>query len=295
MKTTSAHHRLDGGHSSRILPHLRSLLTERWERIAGPCSVTFCSAAKSVAGAFRARNEDRCVADTDRGVYLVADGIGGHFGGAEASEIVTGVLPDWLAATAKCGWRDLDIIESSVHNAVDAARNLMIDLAETEPKFRQMGTTLVFGLIVDRKLYLTRVGDCRAYLLHRRRLQRLTKDQTFIQTAIDAGLFTEETARDNALRHVVTNSVGVKPLDEPVMVNEFALSTGDRLLLCSDGLTDAVRDTELQATLRSAKTPQDAVDDLVNLAIERGSRDNVSCIVVDVCHCKACRTKSSTS
>ena len=168
-------------------------------------------------------------------------------------------------------------------DAVEAARREMIEIADTNPDFARMAATMAFAVNIDRMLYVTHVGDCRAYLLHRGRLRRLTSDQTFVQAAINAGVLTEETARSHAWRHVVTNTVGVKPLDERIEVSEIRLCPGDRLLLCSDGLTDVVADDELQQLLAFQKgSPQAAANALIDLALEHDSHDNVTCVVFDV-------------
>jgi protein phosphatase len=269
-----------------LFPQLKTLFAERWESAVGREPVAIRSGMRSVTGTYRERNEDCCVADAERGVFLVADGVGGHYGGTQASEILARVLPDWLAATAKCAWRDIDLVESALADAAEVARTEMIELADADPKFGRMAATMAFALVVDRTLYVARVGDCRAYLLHRGRLQRLTKDQTFVRTAIDAGLLTEEMARDHAWRHVVTNTVGVKPLDEAIEVEEFDLSATDRLLLCSDGLTDVVSDQELSRLLAMKCHPQGIANTLVETALDHDSNDNVTCVVVDICNRK---------
>jgi protein phosphatase len=258
------------------------LLASRRENWLDCESLAIRAGSRSVTGMYRTRNEDRCVADADRGVFLVVDGVGGHGGGAEASEIVARVLPSWLSQTARCAGREVDIIESATTDAVEAARREMIEIADTNFDFARMAATMAFAVIVDRMLYVTHVGDCRAYLLHRGRLQRLTSDQTFVQAAINAGMLTEETARNHAWRHVVTNTVGVIPLDERIEVNEIRLGPCDRLLLCSDGLTNVVADHELQQHLASKGSPQAAANTLIDLALEHDSHDNVTCVVVDV-------------
>jgi protein phosphatase len=237
---------------------------------------------RSVTGNYRPRNEDCCVADVAGGVFLVVDGVGGHAGGAEASEILASTVPAWLRQTFKCAFRDLDIVESAITDAVEAARQQMLDLADFNPELRHMAATMALAVLDDQKLFVTRVGDCRAYRLQGGRLQRLTSDQTFVQAAVAAGLLTEETARNHRWRHAVTNTVGVKPLDEPIEVAEFDVREGDRLLLCSDGLTDVVSDNELRYQLALPGHPQAAADALIQLALDHGSHDNVTCVVVDL-------------
>ena len=261
-------------------PWLRTLFTERW---APAAPLRLQASARSVTGNHRTRNEDRCVIDSDGGVFLVADGVGGHAGGGQASDVVARVLPAWLRGTLNCGWCDGDLVQDAVADAVEAARWGMIELAETDPDLGRMCTTLAFAAIHDRTLFLTHVGDCRVYLLHRGKLRRLTVDQTFVQAAIEAGILTADEASDHPWRHVVTNTIGIKPLDQPIEVDEFRLSAGDRLLLCSDGLTDGVSDPQLRDLLMGFDDVHDVADALVAAALEGESKDNVTCVVVDVC------------
>jgi protein phosphatase len=240
--------------------------------------------ARSETGNYRRRNEDRCVTDSDCGIFLVADGVGGHAGGAEASEAIGRILPAWLRRTLRCGWCDGDIIQCAVEDAVEAARQEMMRVAQADPELGQMSSTLAFAVILDRTLFLTHVGDCRAYLLHRGKLRRLTADQTFVQAAIEAGVLKSDAAHSHPWRHVVTNTIGIKPLDQPIEVEEFRLSSGDRLLLCSDGLTDGVSDHRLRELLMGFDDVHDVADALVDEALACGSKDNVTCVVVDVCN-----------
>jgi len=232
-------------------------------------------------GNYRHHNEDRCVTDAKRGVFLVVDGVGGQVGGEEASEIIARVVPDWIGRAAAC-WRDRDLIQAAVDDSIEASRQEMIELADRLPSYRKMSATLALVVVADGVLYATHVGDCRVYLLRRGQLRQLTKDQTFVQAAIDGGLLTPERARSHMWRHVVTNTVGVDPLDEPAEVHEWLVMPGDRLLLCSDGLTDDVADSQLKQLLSWPSGPQHVADALVDLALEHGSRDNVTCVVVDV-------------
>ncbi len=292
MIATPAHsRRLNHDHAtirSRMFPQFKALLAEGWRSVTGhDDTVAIRMGARSVIGPVRQRNEDRCVADPDHGLCLVVDGVGGHEGGAEASAVLARVLPEWLSATTRCGWCDGDIIESALASAVECARRELISMAEADPTLRQMAATMAFAVIVDSTLYTSRVGDCRAYLLRRDRLHRLTKDQSFVQAAIDAGVFAEEAATNHPLRHLVTNTVGIKPLDEPIAVDEYDVSTGDRVLLCSDGLTDVVGDDELEHLLALRLSPQETADALVATALGHHAHDNITCVVADVCSCEA--------
>lgn len=275
--TTHASNRpkADGGCSTHQSDHSnRSLLTQNQllTRV-GSCSET---------GSYRKQNEDRFAALPESGIVLVADGVGGHYGGARASATVARVLPDWLRFATRCVWPDIDVVEAIVTDAVESARREMIEIADCEPAYYQMATTMVAGVVLGGSLYLTHVGDCRGYLLRADRLMRLTKDHTFVQLAIDAGTLTEETARHHPWRHMITNSVGIKPLERPISIDEFPLKPNDRIMLCSDGLTGVVTDDQLQQVLSSDLLPQATADALVELAIDCDSHDNVTCVVADI-------------
>jgi len=221
------------------------------------------------------------VANAEQGVFLVVDGVGGQAGGEEASDIIARVLPDWVGRTAACGWRDRDLIEAAVEDAVEATRREMAELAERDVRYCRMGATFALAVVVDGALYVTHVGDCRAYLWHRGTLRRLTKDQTFVQAAMDGGLLTPEEAATHRWRHVVTNTVGIQPLEELAAISEWHVSPNDRLLLCSDGLTDVVSDPELSELMSLNCGPQLLAEAAVELALEYDSRDNVTCVAVD--------------
>jgi len=255
------------------------LLSEHVSDRSGP---VLLAGKCSVVGNYRDQNEDRGVANAAAGVFLVSDGVGGQHGGAEASEIIVDVLVPWLARAARCAIADHDIIQSAVKEAIESARHEMTEMAESNPDFRRMAATIALAVVVDRVLYVTRVGDCRVYLLRDGRLWRLTSDQTLVQTLIDAGAITPAQARHHRWRHVVTNAVGVKPLDEPISVEAIELAEGDRLLLCSDGLTDVVDDVSLLNVLLAYRDPQTAAETLVECALDSDSKDNVTSVVVDL-------------
>jgi protein phosphatase len=233
-------------------------------------------------GNYRPRNEDRCVVDSDYGVFLVVDGVGGRAGGREASETIARVLPAWLRRTLRCGWCDIDLLQDAIEGAVEAARQEMLRMAETDADLGQMGATFAFAAILNRTLFITHAGDCRGYLLHRGKLRRLTADQTFVQAAIDAGVLSAAEAKGHPWRHVVTNAVGIKAMDEPLQVKAFPLSAGDRVLLCTDGLTDAIADRELRELLMSFDDVHDVADALIHAALQADARDNVTCVVIDL-------------
>lgn len=238
--------------------------------------------AKSVRGNYRMSNQDRCMADTGHGVFMVSDGVGGHHGDKEATEIVVRTIGPSIASIGAFVGFDLPNIQTMVGNAIQTARRRMVELAGYSPDYRQMGATMALAFVVEGRLCVSHVGDCRVYLLRDRTLTQLTVDQTFVQVAIDAGMLTAEQARTHPWRHVVTNVVGVKPLDQAPDLTVVDLCPGDRVLICSDGLTGVVEDSRLRELLLDVTEPETTVDRLIDEALANDSRDNVTCVVFDV-------------
>ncbi|RPI53028.1 MAG: serine/threonine-protein phosphatase [Acidobacteria bacterium] len=214
---------------------------------------------------------------------IVADGMGGHAGGELASRMaISGLLklvlamPDWIfrmdetvavdsAQRSKRRFRDLNA--------------LLIEHARQDPDVRGMGTTLTVARSMGRRLQVVHVGDSRAYLLRETRLQRLTRDHTYVQMLVDSGQLSEEDAATFGARHLLVNALGGFDEDVEVDVNQLKLASGDRLLLCSDGLTDLVDDDTIRQVLVDCRESAEACRQLVDRALERGGRDNVTVVV----------------
>ncbi len=226
----------------------------------------------SDVGLVRGNNEDAGFAS--HYVQVVADGVGGAAAGEVASATTTYVVSALAAA----------------HPATDAATLLRRAVAEAhhqlqagvrhDPSHAGMATTLVAALARHGRVTLAHIGDSRAYLLHGGRLTRLTKDHTFVQTLIDAGRLTPAEARRHPYRSVVLKSLNAQEEPHPD-VFDVPVSPGDRLLLCSDGLTDFV-DERVVAGLLPHRHPDDAAQALVDAALAAGGRDNVTCVVSDI-------------
>ena len=264
------------------LPSLTHRLQELWA-VRVPVNLSSLRAgAKSVKGNYRLTNEDRCLADVKHGVFMVADGIGAHPGGAEAAEIVLRTVAPQIAQVVAAVGFDIPTIQTVTGNAIQSARREMVEIAGYIPDFRQMGATVALAFVVEGRLCVSNIGDCRVYLLHDRTLTQLTVDQTFVQVAIDSGVLTPEQARKHPWRHVVTNAVGVRPLEQPPDLTIVDLAPGDRILLCSDGLTGAVGDRRLRELLLLGDDPQTTVGKMIDAALANDSRDNVTCVVFDI-------------
>jgi serine/threonine protein phosphatase PrpC len=228
--------------------------------------------AASHVGLVRDHNEDAAFA----GPYLqlVADGVGGAAAGEVASATTTYVVSALAAADPDADGHEL--LAAAVARAHEELRR---GTAEA-PERAGMATTMTALLARADAVTLAHIGDSRAYLLRAGRLVRLSTDHTFVQMMLDEGRLSPEEAATHPYRNVVLNAVNGQDPPHPT-VRPLDVRVGDRLLVCSDGLTDLVPDPSLAEILATAD-PDDAAADLVDAALREGGRDNVTCLVSDV-------------
>jgi PPM family protein phosphatase len=233
----------------------------------------FTYSAQSHVGLVRDNNEDAGFAGPH--LLLVADGVGGSAAGEVASATtayVTSALmmvddePDPMAVLAE---------------AVRLSNDQLRIGAERDPSRRGMSTTLVALMTYRNRSALVNVGDSRAYLARDDGLRRLTRDHTFVQDLIDDGQITREEARTHPFRTAVVNAVNGSGTPEPDLVRFDDLRIGDRVMLCSDGLSDLVPSERLASILADADL-DDVTAALIAAALDAGGRDNITCIVADV-------------
>jgi serine/threonine protein phosphatase PrpC len=235
-------------------------------------SLILRAACVSDLGLVRENNEDTAYAG--RRLLAVADGVGGAPAGELASDIVVRALSP-LEETSDGG----DPLEA-LSAALDAANRQIREAAEADPGHEGLGTTATAMLLAGDLLALVHVGDSRGYLLRDSRLEQLTKDETYVQALVDQGLLTPEQARNHPHRSLVTQAVQGRDLT-PARATITAWP-GDRLLLCSDGLSDVVTDDTMSQALQAYGDPQECAGQLVKLALQAGARDNVTAVVADV-------------
>jgi PPM family protein phosphatase len=222
-------------------------------------------------------------ADESGYAIVVADGMGGHAAGELASRMAIGglmklvlAMPDWIFRL------DETVASSAAQRSKRRFRhlnNLLREHGRKDPSFRGMGTTLTAARITGRDLRVVHVGDTRAYLLRGDALHRLTRDHTYVQMLVDTGVLSEAEAARCGARHVLINALGGSSEDVEVDVNELQLIDGDRLLLCSDGLTDLVDDNAIRQVLIDCRESAPACRRLIDLALAGGGRDNVTAVV----------------
>jgi len=227
------------------------------------------------AQGLRPNNEDRFVTDPQHQVFLVADGMGGQEFGERASglaaEIIPRVLQDRLPAEDPT---------AAVRHALDEANQAIIDAGRGQLAGRRMGTTAVVAVQRDDQVYVASLGDSRAYLVRGDRVDQLTIDHTVADALERNGTLTHEQARQSPWKNVLYKFLGCAEMTEGPEVRPFAPEAGDRLILASDGLTNHVTTDDLRDGAKRFPNPQDWAVHLVNTALERGSRDNVTCVVV---------------
>lgn len=217
---------------------------------------------------------DRSVDVQDRGVLLaLSDGMGGHQAGEIASALVLESLQVALQQEAR------GPIHMQLEEAVQRANQTVMNAARADNR-RGMGATLTAVFVRGAEAYIAEVGDSRAYLLRNGRLRQITRDQSLVQLMVDHGVMSPEEAKKSASKNVILQAMGLAP-DVRVAIARLELRRNDRLLLCSDGVTNEVSDDELKETL-TGSPPRAACDTMVALANERGGRDNSTVIVADV-------------
>jgi protein phosphatase len=240
--------------------------------------VRFSCAARTDVGIVRSGNEDNYLMLDDRGVFIVADGMGGHAAGEVASEMAVNTIAKELS-TLK-GLTDEEIGER-MRSAIRTANAAIFDRTLTEHDKRGMGTTATALVLLAGRYLLGQVGDSRGYLLRDGQLLQVTKDHSYVQEQVDAGLLTPEQARVHPYSNVITRCVGA---NADVLPDLYfgALRAGDVLLLASDGLTGMLEDEHLQKILTSSGGPQEWVDACITDANRRGGLDNITAIVVRI-------------
>jgi protein phosphatase len=214
----------------------------------------------------------------------VADGMGGHASGEVASRLalLTGVhlVLDEVRWSLKINEAEARLLTERMSRYVHEVHQAINEEGNRDPKLYGMGTTLTVAYSVGRDLFTVHVGDSRAYLYRRGDLRQLTQDHTVAQRLVEEGILNPEDAQQHRGKHVLTNVLGGKG-DHEVLpeCRRSDLQDGDRLLLCSDGLTDMVTDAELLETLNSIPTSQAACEALVKRALDAGGRDNVTVVM----------------
>jgi serine/threonine protein phosphatase PrpC len=231
-------------------------------------------AGLSDTGRVREHNEDAIAWNAEQGWAVVADGMGGHQAGEVASAIAIEVIGEQLQAAA-------GVDKAAALQAVVVEANRAIhQQATAQPRLLTMGTTVVAVGLDETHLYCAHVGDSRLYRLRAGELRQLTTDHSLVQELVDEGMIDAEQARTSGQKNVITRALGLEATVE-VALGESELCDGDSYLLCSDGLSNMLRDEEIAALLAGEALPEVARG-LIDAANGHGGEDNISVIVIRV-------------
>jgi serine/threonine protein phosphatase PrpC len=235
-------------------------------------------------GNYRENNEDSIDVKVfpDLTVALVADGMGGQAAGEIASKRAVDIIPRELRKTVTSGV-NTEATKVMIRRAIVQANEEIMAMGQLDKEMKNMGTTVVMA--VWRKageLYIAGVGDSRAYLVRSKKINQLTVDHSLAQALVEAKTISAAEAKEHKFRNVLWKYLGSKEVGDGPEVAVVPLQVGDRFLLCSDGLHGVVQDDKLLEFVGEQGDAQACADGLVQLALEQGSRDNVSCIVIDV-------------
>ena len=233
----------------------------------------------SDTGIVRSVNQDDYYYDPDGRFFIVADGMGGHTGGQEASRIATETIKIHLLE----GWDSAESSPALLEGALLKANEAILHDQQAHPERADMGTTAVVLIFRENELqpWLAHIGDSRLYRLRGPHLEQITEDHTWVARAVGSGVLTSEQARVHPWRHVLSQCLGREDLGE-IEIQSLEVQPGDRLLLCSDGLTEELSDSIIASTLKSIRACDKAAQTLINAAKEKGGRDNITVAIVFV-------------
>ncbi|WP_332672896.1 PP2C family protein-serine/threonine phosphatase [Aromatoleum sp.] len=236
--------------------------------------------ARTDVGRVRARNEDALAVRAERGWAVLADGMGGYRGGDVASRVAVGAVLQRLEREAAAGrLEDVDGVREALAGAARGANDAILVEARAQPKLAGMGSTLVAAVFLPGRVVSANVGDSRLYRLRAGLFEQLTRDHTMLQEQIDGGILSAADAARMEFKGMLTRGLGVLPEVEPD-VGVHVARAGDLFLLCSDGLTDMVRDDDIAVALDPAGPLSASAERLVERANLNGGRDNISVVLV---------------
>jgi len=247
-------------------------------------------AVASDVGRVRKNNEDSFLADPVLGIFIVADGMGGHASGEVASRLAVDSLQESIARARKEKESDLSadrtaILSSPANlmvNAIRLANQRIYRTSQENKEYKGMGTTLVGVYFSAGPPIVAHVGDSRLYHLRGQTIQQITEDHSWVWEQYKQGLIAKEAISTSPQKNIVTRALGIEPTVD-VDIQDLEVQQGDFLLLCSDGLSDLVRDEEMLATVTGNSRNRDShCNDLVRIANSRGGKDNITVLLIQI-------------
>jgi PPM family protein phosphatase len=223
-------------------------------------------------------------------LVVVSDGIGGVVAGEQASTMVLQQVQRYMVEAAKWFFRwyeDPEETQEAIHNlqkGLEGIDQAIIEASHNQPSLSGMAATLTVARILGPDLVIIHVGDSRAYLFRNNKLQQITKDHTVTQMLVDSGALSPEDAKHHHMRNIVLNVLGGKEAGVKGEIHQLILKNNDRLLLCTDGLTNPVDLPEMEEILQRISDPQQACDALIHAALNHGGPDNITAVIADYQH-----------
>lgn len=251
-------------------------------RVVESSMVSIRSGHVCITGNYRENNEDSFAIDEAQRFFVVADGMGGQNAGEKASALAVDIIPAQLTKSLDFQSASKAVVVTAIDKAVEAANAEIMSLSEMDPSARNMGTTVVLLVKSGENFYVGGVGDSRVYQLRDENLTQLTKDHSLTQALLEAGTINEEEAKTHRYRNVLYRYLGTKDGGAGTEACEVRAQSGDRFFLCSDGVTDGIEDDKITAILNSFDDPQEAAQALVDAALDGGSKDNITSVVIFV-------------
>jgi protein phosphatase len=242
--------------------------------------------AKSDLGLKRILNEDTFLADEDLGLFMVLDGIGGHLAGEVASKLGLNTIKEKVRQSLNDNRLKKNQISSKetaiLNESLMLANTLIYETAKSQPEYFGMGTTVASLLLGDGIIAIAHVGDSRIYLIRENTLKRLTEDHSLVVEQVKRGIISAEEAEKSDMKNIITRALGAEEELTPTL-DELIPFNNDLFLVCSDGLTDLVTDQELLEIILNNKFFLDnALQNLIDKANERGGKDNITAILIKI-------------
>lgn len=229
-------------------------------------------------GVLRSVNQDAYYVDDPEGrFFIVADGMGGHAGGQEASQLATQAIQEYLNEKWTAEEESPELLKAALLKANQA----ILQDQRKHPERSDMGTTVVVVIFRDEQPWCAHIGDSRLYRLRGAKLEQITEDHTWVARAMRVGEITPDQARVHPWRHVLAQCLGREDLQQ-IDIQPLQVQPGDRLLLCSDGLTEELSDQLIASHLKTIRPCEKAASALVNAAKSHGGRDNITVVIVSI-------------
>jgi protein phosphatase len=239
------------------------------------------AAGKTDQGLIRQNNEDNFYFDEEKGLIVVADGMGGHNSGETASKMAVNIIRDYFHGPQKfISAFNYSYSEATnkLLSAINLANTAVWEAAQDSPQLKGMGTTIAAVLLSGNKLSIAHIGDSRVYLIRVRNIEQLTDDHSVVNEQVKRDIITKEEATKSEMKNLLTKALGIDKEVETTC-DELTVFDGDILLLCSDGLSNMISEEDMLKIISFAQHPSDASLSLINAANKNGGKDNITVVL----------------